>query len=44
MPERELPETMDWPLRPVNILSFLDSDDFFEPDMLEKAYEKGKRF
>ena len=23
-------------------LSFLDSDDFFEPDMLEKAYEKGK--
>ena len=23
-------------------LSFLDSDDFFEPDMLEKAYEKAK--
>ncbi|UKI22681.1 MAG: glycosyltransferase [Anaerotruncus sp.] len=23
-------------------LSFLDSDDFFEPDMLEKAYEKAE--
>ena len=25
-------------------LSFLDSDDFFEPDMLEKAYEKAEKY
>ena len=25
-------------------LSFLDSDDFFEPDMLEKAYEKAEEY
>ena len=25
-------------------LSFLDSDDFFEPDMLETAYEQAERY
>ena len=25
-------------------LSFLDSDDFFEPDMLEKSYEKAEEY
>ncbi len=38
----ELPEIMVWQSLPENIYLFLDSDDFFEPDMLEKAYEKGK--